>query len=88
MKNLKLILIAALGLLGVSCGNKSAENVPAADRPQHRRVERHTKKKNDIIVQDLHIAELRADLSRLPARNVLSCNRSACRKSTPTEALV
>ena len=31
MKNLKLILIAALGLLGVSCGNKSAENVPAAD---------------------------------------------------------
>ena len=44
----------------------------AADRPQHRRVERHTKKKNDIIVQDLHIAELLDNLSGLSHTDMLN----------------
>ena len=44
----------------------------AADQPQHRRVERHTKKKNDIIVQDLHIAELLDNLSGLSHTDMLN----------------
>lgn len=43
-----------------------------ADRPQVRRVEHHQKKKDDIIVQDLHIAALLDNLNGLSNSDMLN----------------